>query len=89
MQSDWQLFILRLLVCEVLPCWRKFTKLMPYHVLGDGHILVVLAIVYLELQPNEAREYRGRARLCSDRGEFLAGFGSNDGYWQDIGSFPD
>lgn len=97
MQFDWQLLVLRLLVCEVLPCSvsklgqvmsfvvegflrREFSKFMSHHVFGDRYILVVLAIVYLKLQSNEARKYGCRARLCPDRRESLACLGPDNGY---------
>ena len=62
---------------------------MTYHILGDGDVQVALAIVYLELEADKIRQYRGRAGLCLDRRDPFTCFFLD--YWEgnDIGSFPD
>ena len=52
---------------------------MSDHVLGNCHVVVDLAIVHLELESYEARQNGGGAGLRSNRNEFLARLGSNDG----------
>ena len=53
---------------------------MSHHILGDGHVVVDLPVVHLELEPHEAGQDGGGARLRSDRRRrFLAGLGAYDG----------
>jgi hypothetical protein len=52
---------------------------MPDHVLGDGHVVVHLAIVHLELEADEVGQDGGGARLRPDRLELLARRGPCDG----------
>ena len=53
---------------------------MTYHILGDGDVQVALAIVYLELEADKIRQYRGRAGLCLDRRDPFTCFFLN--YWE-------
>jgi hypothetical protein len=53
---------------------RKFSQLVANHILGDGYVLIVLAIMDLELHAHEDGEYRRRPRLRLDRGYSLARF---------------
>lgn len=46
---------------------------MAHHVLGDEHVVVDLAVVDLELEPDEVGQDGRRARLRADGGDFLAG----------------
>jgi hypothetical protein len=46
---------------------RELAQLMPDHVLGDGHVVVYLAVVHLKLEAYEVGQDRGGARLCPDR----------------------
>lgn len=52
---------------------RKLSKLMPDHILRNGHIMIHLPVVDLELQPHKVREDRRRSSLGSDGRLFLAG----------------
>lgn len=51
---------------------RKLPKLVPNHVLRDGHMVVVLAVVNLERESHKVGQNRRRPCLCSYRGDFLA-----------------
>ena len=52
---------------------------MPDHVLGDGDVVVDLAVVDLELEADEAGQDGGGARLRPDRPHPLAGRRAHDG----------
>jgi hypothetical protein len=51
---------------------------MPYHILCDGHIMINLPIVDLELQPYEVGQDGRGARLCLDGRRLLSGSGADD-----------
>jgi hypothetical protein len=57
---------------------RELSQLMPYHILRDGHIMINLPIVDLELQPYEVGQDGRGARLCLDGRRLLSGSGADD-----------
>lgn len=65
---------------------RKLAQFMSHHVLGDSHVVVDLAIVYLELETDKVGEDGGRSCLGSDGGDLLAWLGANDGKASNLGN---
>lgn len=57
---------------------REFAKLVAHHLLGNGHVMVDLAIVHLELEANKVGQDGGRSRLSPDRRSFLSWLGPHD-----------
>jgi hypothetical protein len=57
---------------------------MPDHILRDQELVVDLAVVHLKLEPDEVRQDRRVARLCTDGHYSLAGFRSDDGEGHDV-----
>jgi len=53
---------------------RELAKLVAHHLLSNGHLMVDLAIVNLELEPNKIGKNSSRSRLCPDWRNLLAGF---------------
>jgi hypothetical protein len=53
---------------------RELAKLVAHHLLSNGHLMVNLAIVNLELEPNKIGKNSSRSRLCPDWRNLLAGF---------------
>ena len=51
---------------------------MAHHLLLYLDVVIHLAIVYLELKPHEAGQYRRGARLCADGRDLLSGLGADD-----------
>ena len=58
---------------------RELSQLVADHLLGDGHVVVHLAIVHLKFQPDEVGQNGRRACLCPDRWGFLPCYGTCDG----------
>lgn len=58
---------------------RKLPQLVSDHVLGDLHLVVHLAIVDLEPQPDKAGQNGRRTRLGADRRHPFSGLGANNG----------
>lgn len=48
---------------------------MSHHLLGNGHVMVDLAVVHLELEPHEVGENGSRPGLGPDRGNLLSWLG--------------
>ena len=55
---------------------------MSHHLLLYLDIMVHLAVVHLELEPHEARQYRRRACLRADGRDPLPGLGADD--WETV-----
>lgn len=89
-------FVLGLLVCEAFPrpAWSvshapsldlvdlhgELSELMTDHVLGDADIVIYLAIVDLEYEPNKVWKNRGASRLSLDGRHSLTRLRTHD--WQ-------
>jgi len=58
---------------------RELAELVAHHVFGNGHVMVGLSVVDLELEPHEVGQDGGRPRLCLDRDNPLAWHGADDG----------
>ena len=52
---------------------------MSHHVLRDCHFNIPLPVMHLEFEPDEVGQDRRAARLGSDWGRTLAGFGADNG----------
>ena len=51
---------------------RKLPKLVADHLLRDGHVVIHLAVVHLELQADEVRQNGRGPRLRPDRWDLLS-----------------
>ena len=51
---------------------------MAHHLLGNGHVMVDLTVVYLELETNEVRQDGCRTGLGPNRRNLLAWLGPYD-----------
>ena len=57
----------------------ELSELVSHHVFGDGHVVIYLSVVDLELESYEVWQYRRRSGRGFDGRGALAGFGADDG----------
>lgn len=57
---------------------RKLAELMAHHLLGNGHVMINLAVVHLELEADKVRQDGSRPRLCPNGRDPLSRFRAHD-----------